>query len=238
VGCSHRLVGEGSKIAMPEIHIGLFPDVGGGFFLNRVPGGLGKVMALTGLVLNEADALFAGLADAFLDMDDLEGQQAQLCALPFTSETSTNHLLLDGWLRSIMRRHATGLPESPLRMYFDPLRFISQFNEVQGIADALLVAAKDDPWFEAPAQALAKGSPTAAKVSLEYLRRSKTLGVAQVLKMDKILSAQYQRHPDFPEGVRALLIDKDRKPQWSPASLNEVSADLVNGHFEPIKSAV
>jgi enoyl-CoA hydratase/carnithine racemase len=231
VGASHRLVCERSRLAMPEIHIGLFPDVGGGWFLNRVPGGVGKILALTGLVMNEADAIFAGLADCFVDSQDLVQAKSRLAALPWTSSMATNHLLVDGWMRGLARRHAAGLPESPLRMYFDALRFIAQFNEVAGIRDALLAAAKDDPWFAAPAKALAQGSPTAARVSLEYLRRTRQMSIAEVLRLDAVLAYQYPRHHDFIEGVRALLIDKDKQPRWLPALVEEVSDALVEEHF-------
>jgi len=100
-----------------------------------------------------------------------------------------------------------------------------------GVRDALLAAAEEDPWFEAPARSLAGGSPTAAHVTYEYLRRCRMRSLAEVLELDLVLARQFQRHRDFPEGVRALLIDKDRKPIWSPAGFEEVDALLVEAHF-------
>lgn len=231
VGGSHRVVSEGSRIAMPEIHIGLFPDVGGGWFLNRVPGGAGTVMALTGLTINEADAIFAGLADHFIPMEARAALYDELLALAWSGDARADRAALSGLLLAQHRRFRAGLPVSKLQMYFDAIRHIAMQPTVVAVRDALLAAAAEDEWFELPAQNLAKGSPTAAHVTWEYLRRARQMSLAEVLAMDLTVARQCQRHPDFPEGVRALLIDKDRAPKWSPASFDEVSRELVAAHF-------
>ncbi|HWS76372.1 MAG TPA: enoyl-CoA hydratase/isomerase family protein [Quisquiliibacterium sp.] len=231
VGASHRVVADGSRIAMPEIHIGLFPDVGGGWFLNRVGGGAGTVMALTGLTINEADALFAGLSDYFVPVEARADLYGKLLALPWTGEAGADRAALSRLLLSEHRRFKAGLPVSRLQMYFDAIRFIAMQPDVTAVRDALLAAAAEDEWFKAPAQSLANGSPTAAHVTWEYLRRARRMSLAEVLAMDLTLARQCQRHADFPEGVRALLIDKDRSPKWSPASFGEVSRALVAEHF-------
>jgi hypothetical protein len=129
------------------------------------------------------------------------------------------------------RRHRAGLPLNHLQQYFDALRFIAMQPTLVGVRDALAAAAEDDPWFAAPARSLAEGSPTAAWVSDEYLRRSRQRSLPEVLALDLVLARQFQRHPDFPEGVRALLIDKDRKPRWALADLGAVPSDVVAAHF-------
>ena len=96
-------------------------------------------------------------------------------------------------------------------------------------------AAAADSWFEKPLASLTQGSPTAAAVTLEYLRRCRLLGLAQVLELDLVLALQCQRHHDFPEGVRALLLDKDKSPRWSPATAAEVSPALVAKFFSPLQ---
>ena len=235
VGCSHRVVSDSSRIAMPEIHIGLFPDVGGGYFLNRVPGAAGRVLALTGMNINEADALFAGLADYFVPREARDDMLAKLRDLDWQDPASglvrANHDALSHALMSLHRKYKAGLPTANLLQYFDAIRFIGSQPTVTGLRDALLAAAEEDPFFKAPAASLANGSPTAAHVSDEYLRRARQMSLREVLDMDLVLARAYQRHHDFPEGVRALLIDKDRKPQWSPARFDEVSAELVEAHF-------
>jgi enoyl-CoA hydratase/carnithine racemase len=230
-GASHRIVSEGSRIAMPEIHIGLFPDVGGGYFLNRVPGAAGTVMALTGLTINEADALFAGLADYFLPMEALPGLIDSLAGLPWQGEPAADRIRLTEHLRSMSRRFMPGLPVSNLRQYFDAIRYIGLMPTAAAMRDALAVAAGEDPYFEPAARALAEGSPTAARVSFEYLARSRRQSLEEVLAMDLTLARRFQRLHDFPEGVRALLIDKDRKPRWSPDRIEAVDEALVQAHF-------
>ena len=231
VGASHRVVAENARIAMPEIHIGLFPDVGGGWFLNRVPGGAGTLMALTGLTINEADALHAGLADYFIPVEARAELYEKLLRTSWTGDAANDREALTRLLLSEHRRFRTGLPVSNLQMYQDAIRFIAMQPSVIAVRDALLAAAHEDEWFQVPAQNLAKGSPTAAHVTWEYLRRTRRMSLAEVLAMDLTLARQFQRHPDFPEGVRALLIDKDRAPKWSPNAFEAVTRALVAEHF-------
>lgn len=231
VGASHRVVSDAARIAMPEIHIGLFPDVGGGWFLNRVPGGAGALMALTGLTINEADALYAGLADYFVPGEARDDLYAKLLALPWRGDARADRAELSRLLMSQHRRFKAGLPTSNLLQYADAIRFVTAQPEVEGVRDALLAAAAEDPWFKAPAGNLANGSPTAAHVTWEYLRRARRMSLREVLAMDLTLARQFQRHADFPEGVRAVLIDKDRAPKWSPQRFDEVTPSLVAEHF-------
>ena len=233
VGCSHRVLSESSKIAMPEIHIGLFPDVGGGFFLNRVPGGAGRVMALTGLMINEADAIFAGLSDFFVPLEAKELMLAKLKAIAWVAhcKTAENHALVTNTLQGMHRKYKLGLPTANLMQYFDAIRFIAQQPTVTEVRDALQVAAQEDPYFSGPAESLTNGSPTAAYVSDEYMRRSKKLSIREVLDLDLVLAKAFQRGLDFNEGVRALLIDKDRQAKWSPARFEDVSPELIESHF-------
>lgn len=230
-GASHRVVAEDARIAMPEIHIGLFPDVGGGFFLNRVPGGIGRVLALTGLSMNPADALFAGLADHFVPREAWDDLRLRLRALDWTGAADEDRHRVSRLLLGFSRRFHPGLPESLLRMYFEALRFVAMQPEPGSMLEALRAAAADDPWFEPMARALGEGSPTGACVSLEYLRRCARRSLPEVLEIDRVLAHAFVRRHDFVEGVRALLIDKDRTPKWSPSTLEAVDPAEVDGHF-------
>ncbi|MGD9945780.1 MAG: enoyl-CoA hydratase/isomerase family protein [Burkholderiaceae bacterium] len=232
VGARHRFVADRSRIAMPEIHIGLFPDVGGGWFLNRVPGAAGTVMALTGMIINEADALFAGLADYFVPLEARELLHERLLGLAWSGDAARDDEALTQLGLSLHRKFKAGLPTSNLLQYFDAIRFIGRQPTVVGVRDALLAAAEEDPFFRGPADNLAHGSPTAAFVTFEYLRRSRQLSLREVLELDLLLARQCQRRGDFAEGVRALLIDKDRKPAWSPARFEEVAGSEVAAFFE------
>ncbi len=215
-GASHRIVSDQAKLGMPEIHIGLFPDVGGGYFLNRMPGNAGVLMATTGLVINEADALFGGLADFFWPVEDRAKLIQGLAQLDWTGDARVDRERLSLWLLMASRKYSSGLPSSNLRQYFDAIRYLAMLPNPIALRDALLAAAREDPWFQTPADSLSHGSPTSAALIIEYLRRCKRMSLQQVLELDWIVASNCQRGHDFSEGVRALLIDKDRKPKWSP----------------------
>ncbi|NBO11535.1 MAG: enoyl-CoA hydratase/isomerase family protein [Betaproteobacteria bacterium] len=237
-GASHRIIAEGAQVAMPEIHIGLFPDVGGGFFLNRLPPGVGMMMALTGLVLNEADALVAGLFDAFLPKADWNRAIDQLCALSFCESWQHNHDLVSAWMLDHDASRSEAMVSSMLSHYAVALRWIGRQPSPAKILEQLQRAANDDPWFEAPATSLAKGSPTAALISHRYLQEAFHCSLEEVLALDLRLARQFLRQHDFPEGVRALLIDKDRKPQWRYARFDDVPPAYLAAHFEDERSFV
>ncbi len=231
-GASHRIVSDQAKLAMPEIHIGLFPDVGGGYFLNQMPGNAGRLLATTGLVINEADALFGGLADFFWPIEERTKLIQGLAQLEWSGEARLDSGRLSHWLLMASRKYASGLPTSNLRQYFDAIRFMTAIPSAVGLRDALLAAAREDPWFQTPLDNLMHGSPTSAVLILEYLRRCKKRSIRQVLELDLTVAKHCQRSHDFPEGVRALLIDKDRKPQWSPDRLEAVESTAVSAHFQ------
>lgn len=228
---SHRIVSDRARLAMPEIHIGLFPDVGGGYFLNQMPGNAGRLLATSGLVINEADALFGGLADFFWPVEDRSRLVQGLAQLDWTGNAMLDAERVSLWLLLASRKYAAGLPSSNLRQYFDAIRYICALPSAIGMRDALVAAARDDPWFQAPADSLVRGSPTSAALILEYLRRCQKMSIRQVLELDLIVARNCQRAHDFPEGVRASLIDKDRKPDWSPARLEDVNPQAVAAHF-------
>lgn len=231
VGASHRVVSDNSRIAMPEIHIGLIPDVGGGFFLNRVPGALGTVMALTGLTVNETDAVFAGLADFVVPRARWDDLWTALRGLPWQGQAAADRTELTRTLEAFAAPFESTRPPSLLRRHFDALHAIGLRPTAIGIRDALRAAALADPWFQSIADNLSQGSPTAAFLTLEYMRRAKPLSLAQVLDMDLTVTRACQRAHDFPEGVRALLIDKDRAPKWSPSRFEDVDPGAVAAHF-------
>jgi enoyl-CoA hydratase/carnithine racemase len=227
VGASHRIVGQKLKMAMPEIHIGLFPDVGGGWFLQRTPPGTGLLMAMTGLMIDEADALHCGLADWCLADADRLRLPELLAALAWSGDARRDGEMLDTFFAS----RAVPCGASKLAARADAVRALSRAPGPVAFRDALAALATQDEWWQAPARSLAQGSPTAASVTWEYMRRSRLLSIAQTLRLDLVLARACQRHHDFPEGVRALLIDKDRKPQWSPARFEDIDPALIDRHF-------
>jgi enoyl-CoA hydratase/carnithine racemase len=234
VAGSERIVTEGLKLAMPEIHIGLFPDVGGGWFLNRVPGEAGLLLAMTGAVVNEADALYARLADHAIAQARQPAFLERLAALDWTGPMPARRARLRVFCRAFAAEAPLALPDSALRRHHDLIRDVCLRESAEAVLQGLREAAGVDPWFARPLQNLAEGSPTAARVTFEYMRRCRLLGLEQVLALDLVIARQCQRRPDFPEGVRALLIDKSRDAAWSPSTFGGVDEARVAAFFEPL----
>jgi enoyl-CoA hydratase/carnithine racemase len=226
-----KIVSEQARIAMPEIHIGLHPDVGGAWFLNRMPGGSGMLMALTGLIVNEADALFTGLADYALPYAQQETYLSGLRELAWGETVVDHRAQLVHFTRQLVASNPLSLPESGLRYHFDVIQDMAARAKLSGFLKGLASAAQSIEYFRRPLENLQKGSPTAAAVIFEYLRRGKKMSIGQVLEMDLCIARYVQRTNDFPEGVRALLIDKDKKPTWQAVASEGVPQALIDAHF-------
>ncbi len=230
-GASHRVVTETSRIAMPEIGIGLFPDVGGSWFLRRMPGAMGLFVALTGVPLNAHDALEAGLANHFLRAADRDSLFEELLTLDWQDSSAGNRLLLSRLLNGHSGKAAELLPESNLRKQAAAIESLCVGNSLAGVVQRIATYAGEDAWIRRGAATLAAGSPTTMALVWELRRRAATLSLAEVFRLELIVALQCCAHPDFAEGVRALLIDKDNKPQWQPATLDAVTPAWIDAHF-------
>ncbi|MCB2016726.1 MAG: enoyl-CoA hydratase/isomerase family protein [Hydrogenophaga sp.] len=223
-GASLRLVTERSKIAMPETGIGLFPDVGGGYFLSRCPGRLGEYLALTGRVLSGTEALAAGLADAVIDSGRQVGLWESLASTPYESGDAVERWCLNH------------VQKAPAKASF-PLSEIDRIFSMDGIPAMVsaLEEAKDD-WSRETASLLRKRSPLMLHVVLEQVRRARTMGLADELRMERDMVWRcFNSRPgtasETVEGIRALAIDKDHNPRWNPARIEEVDAMEVAAFF-------
>jgi len=233
VGASHRVVTERSRIAMPEITIGLYPDVAGTWFLNRMPGRSGLYLGLTGCSINAADALYAGLADYLVSAEQREAVFAALAAEDWSDDADRNRGLLSALLRDFAEQSRAQRPASPLEAHRERIDRATDQCSVEEIIAALRVEAEQAPWLAEGLETLRRGSPTSAKVILQQYRRGKHLSLRETFVRELGMSVQFMRRADFAEGVRALLVDKDRNPRWQPATLAEVSDELVQAHFQP-----
>ncbi|MBV8657096.1 MAG: enoyl-CoA hydratase/isomerase family protein [Burkholderiales bacterium] len=230
-GASHRVVTERSRIAMPEVTIGLYPDVGGSWFLSRLPGRLGVYLGLTGASFNAADALYVGLADFALPSQAGETLVADLGTLPWQGEGEADKHVLSAFLRERSRAAAMALPASPIRDHFDTIQVLTDYDTVDEIVAAIVGYDGPDEWLRGGAHKLAAGSPTSMRLIVEMQRRAKHLSLREVFEMELTVSRQCCRYHDFPEGVRALLVDKDNQPVWQPAWLADVRAEDVERFF-------
>lgn len=212
-----RVVTDSTKMAMPEVGIGFIPDVGGTYLLSRAPGALGLHAALTGAPFDGADAIALGFADHYLPHDRLGD---------FTATIVT-----DG-VESAIAAHAVEPPASTLAGDRD---WIDQCYAHDTVADILAALhSHDAPAAQDAAKLISTRSPIALAVTLESVRRAADLDTLEsVLVQEYRVSCASLRSHDFVEGIRAQLVDKDRNPQWSPASLAQVTAADVEAYFVP-----
>jgi enoyl-CoA hydratase/carnithine racemase len=226
-GSSLRVVGERTRIAMPEVGIGLFPDVGASFFLSRLPGALGPYLALTGLQIRGADAIYARLADVYLPPDAIAALPDDLAALTWTDDNHTDVR------RLIHARAAQGLAApslSVLRPAIDHHFSQSTVAAICASLDAQCHAEYSD-WARQTVKLMRSRSPTMLSVTLSQMQRGKALDLAACFRMEYGMINQCFVQGDFMEGVRAVLIDKDNAPHWRPNRLAEVTDESVEIFF-------
>ena len=229
-GASHRVVTESTRIAMPEITIGLFPDVGGSWFLGRMPGRSGLFLGLTGAPMNASDALFTGLGDYFLRQEERNMVLDTLALAQWQASAQANSEQLDRLLRGYTAP-ASLLPVSEVRANFDAIAALTQAPTLPEVVAAIAAYDGDSAWLQKAAHTLGKGAPSSAALVWAMRVRTLHMSLAQVFQLELIVAVQCCAHADFREGVRALLIDKDNAPQWQPASLGDVSAAYLDEYF-------
>jgi enoyl-CoA hydratase len=219
---SVRIVTERTKLGMPETGIGFVPDVGGTFLLSRAPGELGTHVALTAGTITGPDAIALGLADYYVTRDKL----------PALAEA-----LAHGEARQTVQAFAANFyPPSALAKERAWIDECYAFDDVQAILDALQHASA--PAARDASERIRAKSPTALQVTLESLRRASRLSLLEeALDQEYRVSLRCLAGRDFPEGIRAQVIDKDRSPRWSPPSLTEVSTEAVEDYFADLGPA-
>lgn len=230
-GASHRVVTETSRIGMPEVTIGLFPDVGASWFLQRMPVRTGLFMALTGVQINGHDAIVGGLADCFLRSTDRDALFARLPDAMWTKDPGENREVLSALLREFASQ-ATGLmPASNFKAYEQEIQAFCRGESVADMVSRIVRYDGNEEWLKRASATLAAGSPTSAVLGFELQRRTRGLSLADTFRLELIVTLQCCARPDLAEGIRALLIDKDRNPQWRPRTMDEITPQWIDGHF-------
>ena len=227
-GMSMRLVTEQTKMAMPETQIGLFPDVGGGYFLSRCPGHIGEWLGLTGELVAPNDAVAFGLADAVVESQTMPKVWEALGQLSNPDKAAIQKLIYSNSAAS--KNHL-----ARARGLIDP---IFSKNSVSDIVAAL--QADSSAWAQETLTRLRHKSPLMLHVTLEQIRRARSMTLADDLRMERDLVhhcfnpkhlGKTPAQSETVEGIRAQAIDKDRTPHWSPASIEDVSAEMVEPFF-------
>ncbi len=218
--CKYRVATEHTRLAMPETGIGLFPDVGGGWYLSRLPGRIGQYLALTGARLDGAEALALGLATHYLPAARVEEAKARIVADPAAIEAALSGL-------------AEAAPEAKLLAQREAIDRLFASDDLEEVLDALQA---DGGTFAQDALAtLAIKSPQAMKVSLKLLKDAAGMATfADEMRQEYAVACRVVQRPDFIEGVRALIVDKDNAPRWEPATVAGVSDHMIDRIFAPL----
>lgn len=218
-----RIVTERTKIAMPEVNIGFFPDVGASHFLTRTPGRTGFYLGLTGATIGAADTLYAGLADLFIP-------SAQFAALRRLLETTPGAGLVAA-IHAFAAPFADGAGQSELHTQREAIDAHFGHGSVAAIMASL--AGDDSEFARRTLETMRRRSPLMMCVTRELLARGARMGLADCLRMERMLVRRAFEGREVLEGVRALAVDKDNAPRWEPAQVDEVMPAMVGRFFEP-----
>jgi enoyl-CoA hydratase/carnithine racemase len=228
-GCSLRLVTENTKMAMPETQIGLFPDVGGGYFLSRCPGHIGEWLALTGETISPRDAVVFGLADRCVVAASMPAIWEMLASCDVGNRAVLAELIAPFTVPSTTQTAG----------FSDAIESHFSFDSVTEIVRSL--EADVSPWAQKTALQLRQKSPLMLHVSLAQIRRGRSMALAQDLRMERDMMRHCfnplhlnlsAKQSETVEGIRAQAIDKDRSPKWHPAKIEDVTPAMVAPFFE------
>ncbi len=234
-GAVFRVAAETTRIAMPEITIGLFPDVGGTWFLNKMPRALGQFFALTGAQINANDALYLNLATHVIAWEQQQSLIDELCACSFENTQKDDIATIE----KVLGKHVIesskldqDLP-SEIKPVLSSLEQASQSTSLGEMLKAFSQLADQSPWLEKAVETLQHGSPLSSLLIYEQLKRHRYSSLREVFLSEYQLATNVVRYPEFAEGVRALLIDKDKNPQWQFKHFSAVPASLLEQFFTP-----
>ncbi|MCM2321424.1 MAG: enoyl-CoA hydratase/isomerase family protein [Pseudomonas sp.] len=230
-GASLRVITERVRMGMPEVGIGYFPDVGGSYFLSRLPGELGIYLGVTGSQVRAADALYTGLADWCLSSEQLPELDRCLDNLAWNTHPREA-------LRTLLATLGTSrMPGAELKAWRAAIDQYFALPDLPSIRAALVAESRPEllDWAEETVKLLDSRSPLAMSVTLEMLRRGRQLSLADCFALELHLDRQWFAKGDIMEGVRALIVDKDKSPRWNPPSLAAVTTEHIDGFFAGFK---
>jgi enoyl-CoA hydratase/carnithine racemase len=234
-GASRRLVTEKTLIAMPEITIGLYPDIGASWFLNRMPPGVGAYLGITGAQLNARDVLDLGLADHFIPR---ECRDALLEALGEADYGTRSPRDLEAGVQRVLdgMEARDQAPPAQVGPHLDHIQALVGRIDAASAVQRILKDEREDAWLAANRKRLEAGSPLSAHLVWRMLERHRHTSLADAFRDELSLSVQCCRRGDIVEGVRALLVDKDKSPQWQHASVDRVPEEDIQALLAPLWS--
>ena len=223
---SHVVASEKTMFAMPETAIGLFPDVGGGFLLGQLDGGIGAWLALVGAKLKAYDLVKLGLATSFVNSNEVHNLRKRIIA-----NSPINNQEVSSVINSFSSK--PDFEESLLKDNETIIKEVFSHDTVEEIFESCKQASSSK-FIEMQFNELKHKSPTSLKISLKQLRAAKDMSLKDELIMEYRMVQNCLEAGDFFEGVRAMLVDKDRKPNWKPSTIEEVDNDRVNNFFKTL----
>lgn len=223
-GASHRIVTERTKWAMPEMNIGFFPDVGAAYFLNRAPGEIGRYLALTSTVINGAEAIYIQAADYFIESTDFDNFIAEMRKISWQEDS----------FEQILKQHIKKYTKDPvdknlLQHHQSKIDEHFRFETMEEISASLQNGGSE--FTQQVENILLSKSPLSLKVTLKQLIKGREKTFAECLATDLVIAYHFMENPDFYEGVRSVLIDKDHDPDYKYKRLSDVSNELVSTFF-------
>jgi enoyl-CoA hydratase/carnithine racemase len=225
-----RIATEKTRIAMPEVTIALFPDVGGSYFLNKMPGHCGRFLALTAASINGADSLYAGISDYTITHANKQNVLDALQKLDWSAADMP--IRLKALLSDQQSQCLADIPAGNLQVHQDLINELCAGESAEAIAQNIAAHESPDKWITRAQGGLASGSPLAVKWIFHQLQLCKGLSLKDVFEKEILLATNIVRHTEFAEGVRALLVDKDQSPQWQFKQLSHVTVADVAPFFE------
>ncbi|MBE8215646.1 MAG: enoyl-CoA hydratase/isomerase family protein [Endozoicomonadaceae bacterium] len=229
LGASHRIVTDSTRISMPEITIGLFPDVGVSRLLSRLPDGLGTFIALTAARLNAGDAMYTGFATHYLPEDEFIPILKKLAAFDWNEDSEKHHEQLDHFFYNLSKHYL--LPDSYLQRFSYEIQNIMRDQATPDLVLSRLKATQDDE-LEHFSNPLETGSPCSAWIIHEQMKQAANMTLEDIFCMDMTLAIQCVQQGDLREGIRARLITRDNQPQWIDSSLTQVSSQRIQAFFQ------
>ena len=228
----YRLVTPDTLMAMPEAAIGLFPDAGASWFLNRLPGSLGLFMGLTGARLNASDAMRVGLADRVIERSQETDLIARITEQHWSGEIAADDNRLFRLLNQTPEAAPDELPDSELARYEQDIARLCRRDDMTRVVQRLQDSSSGNAWWNACMESLRQACPVSLGLLERQLSHALQMSLKDIFQMELAMTAHCVALPDLREGIRARMIDRDGQPAWSYRSLEQVPPDVVEAHFD------
>ncbi len=232
MGGRFRIATESARIAMPEITIGLYPDVGASYFLNQLPTPIGRFLGLTGAILNTQDCLSLGLATDYLEQSQKPDFMNALAQLSWSGGNDKHSEKLQSLITTFTHQATPLILENNIDTHRAFIQKIFSSGDIHHVLDAFLSADLDDKWLKKSQASLTRGSPLSALLIDHQLKTNHNATLEEAFQSEMTLSTNIVRHTELSEGIRALLIDKDNTPQWAYAAHTDIPNDVVERFFK------